>query len=353
MKYIICGLSFLMIPIIVSGVLAFLRQQKKTEKGKVYLPKFFVLSGLITSSVFLIPAIITAFSDEPIWIPILLAAFSLLGATLMIAFVNCRISYDEEGFIVKNFFGIKRKFTYDQVTAIWENMHEDYIYIGKRKVMIDGFSAGGTEFIAYVRKIYSTIHNGQALPQIRKHDIFNGNVKDASSIMFAYVMISVIIVAFAIFVVCHIFFTPSTIDNTVEQEVIFESCDIREDEIFLITSDNQLYKIKLIGEGINTEEIESICDGKTIVTTYSKEVAPDDEEDYLIKAILNDDTYLLSFEETNRLYREEYWPMVFIPVVLAILWGSVIAVSIIVGRNPKKYSKKVVRLFFKDGYVKY
>lgn len=354
MEYFIRVLSFAIIPIIVSGVLAFLRQPKKAEKGKVYLPKFFALIGLLTATVFLIPTIITAFSDEPIWVSIVFFAFSLLCTTLIIAFINCRVTYDEDGFVAKNFFGVKRKFTYDQVTGIKENMHEDYIYIGKRKAVIDEFSVGGTEFIAYVRKRYRTMHNGQTLPEIRKtkHDIFNGNVNDVFGFMFAYILISVFIVAFAIFLVWSIYFTPSTIDNTIEQEVIFASCDIKKDEIVLITSDNQLYKIRRMGEGINTEGIESICDGKTSVTTYSKQVTPDDEEDYYsVKAILREDTYLLSFEETNRWHREEYQLLLLFPVVFAILWGSYIAGSIIVGRNPKKYSKKIVRLFFKDGYV--
>ena len=356
MDFIVRGLSFLIIPIIVSGVLAFLRHPKKAEKGKVYLPKFFVILGLITSTIFLIPTIITAFSDEPIWVTILCFVFSLLGSGFIIAFINCRISYDENGFTSKNFFGIKRTYTYDQVTAIKENMHEDYIYIGKRKVMIDEFSIGGIDFIAYVRKRYRTIHKGYALPIIHKtkHDIFNGNVEDVFGFMFVYIMISVVIVAFAVFLVWYIYLTPSTVDNTVEQQVSFVSCITKDDEIVLTSSDSKLYKIRFIGENFDTEKIKSICDSKTVFTTYSKEITPDDEENYyLIKAILNGDTYLLSFEETNGWHQEEYWPLLFFPIIFAIVWGVYIAGSIIVGRNPKKFSKKVIKLFFKDGYVKY
>ena len=356
MEHIVRGLSFLIIPIIVSGVLAFLRQPKNAEKGKVYLPKFFVILGLITSTIFLIPTIITAFSDEPIWVPILFCAFSLLGASFIIAFINCRVSYDEDGFVAKNFFGIKRKFTYDQVTAIKENMHEDYIYIGKRKVMIDEFSVGGIEFIAYVRKRYRTIHKGQALPKYTKtkHDIFNGNVDDVFGFMFAYIMIGVVIVAFAIFLVWYIYFTPNTVANTVEQQVTFTSCITKGDEIVLTSSDNKLYKIRFMEDGFDSTKIKAISDGKTVVKTYSKEVTPDDEENYYsIKAIFHEDTYLLSFDETNRWHQEEYWPLIFFPVIFAIVWGAYVAGSIIVGRNPKKFSKKVIKLFFKDGYVKY
>ena len=356
MEHIVRGLGFLIIPIIVSGILAFLRQPKKAERGKVYLPKFFAILGVIFSTIFLIPTIITAFLDEPIWVPILFCALSLLGASFIIAFVNCRVTYDEDGFVAKNFFGVKRKFTYDQVTAIKENMHEDYIYIGKRKVMIDMLSVGGIEFIAHVRKRYRTIHKGQALPKIHKtkHDIFNGNVNDVFGFMFAYIMISVVIVGFAIFLVWYIYFNPNTVANTVEQEVTFTSCTTNGDEIVLRSSDNKLYKIRFIEDGFDSTKIKAISDGKTVVKTYSKEVTPDDEENYYsIKAILLDDTNLLSFDETNRWHQEEYRPLIFFPVIFAILWGAFVAGSIIVGRNPKKFSKKVIKLFFKDGYVKY
>ena len=127
--------------------------------------------------------------------------FSLLGAGFIIAFINCRISYDEDGFVARNFFGAKRRFTYDQLTAIKENMREAYLYNGERKVLIDELSVGGRDFITYAKKRYRTIHNGQALPKIKKskRDIFNGNVEDAAGFIFAYILMSVLILAIAIF----------------------------------------------------------------------------------------------------------------------------------------------------------
>lgn len=356
MEYIIRGISFLIIPIIISGVLAFLRQPKKAEKGKVCMPKFFVIFGSISSAIFLVPTIITAFLDEPIWVSLVFLVLSLLGASLILAFVNCRVSYDEHGFTAKNLFGIKRTYTYDQVTAIRENLHESYIYLGKRRVMIDGVAVGGIEFIAYVRKRYRSLHKGQALPVVRKakHDLFNGNVEDVGGFLFAYISLSVMIVAFAIFVVWYVYLTPNTVQNTLERQVSFTSCVAGADEMVLTSSDREIYKIKFMGEDFDAGGLQAICDGQTIVTTYAKEVTPDDGEDYYsIKAILSGDTYLLSFEETNRWHREEYWPMIFFPIIFAIVWGLYIAGSIIVGRHPKKFSKKVIRLFFKDGYVKY
>lgn len=62
MEYIIRGLTFALIPIIVSGVLSLLRRPKKAERGKVFIPKFFAILGSICSGIFLIPTFICAFS---------------------------------------------------------------------------------------------------------------------------------------------------------------------------------------------------------------------------------------------------------------------------------------------------
>ena len=52
MEHIIRILTFALIPIIVNGVFAFLRQPKTAEKGKVHLPKFFAILGAISSALF-------------------------------------------------------------------------------------------------------------------------------------------------------------------------------------------------------------------------------------------------------------------------------------------------------------
>lgn len=355
MEHIIRILTFALIPIIVNGVFAFLRQPKTAEKGKVHLPKFFAILGAITSAIFLVPAIITAFSDEDIWVPICFLAFSLLGATLLIAFMNCRISYDDERFVAKTFLGIKRKVSYDQVTAIKENMHETYIYIGKRRVMVDEFSIGGKEFINLVKKKYRTLHNGQSLPKITKtkNDIFNGHVNDVAGFYIAYGMVSVLLVGFIIFLVCESCI-PKNVNNTVEQTITFISCDVKEDEVILTSADDNIYKIQYAAEQIDFQEIKSICNGESKVTTYSKEVTPDDEEDfYSIKAIKYNDRYIFSFEEENKLYRQEGLPIVALFLFMLLVWLAFIVASVVVGRNPQKFSKKVVKMFFKDGYINY
>ena len=343
--------------LVVNGVLDFMRKnakEKTPQKRIVCLSALLLILGIIGFAPFFIVAVTLLFFEDARVYSLMFFLFSLLGGSMIIGFVNCRIYYDDNGFISKNLFGIKRKYTYDQVTAIKENVHEKYIYLGKRRVMIDEFSVGGEEFIGLVKKKYSTLH-GKRLPKIYKtrYDIFNGNVND-SGIYIGIILGYVITISFAIFVACFTLFSPSTTSNTIENSVTFVSCDVIYDEIVMITEDNQLYKVRFIDEEFNLEAIESVCDGERIVTTYSEKVSPDNKQPYFaIKAIMYENNYILSFEETNELHIKEYWPLNIFSGLQIILWTAFVVGAVIVGRNPRKFSKRVVKFFFKDGSIRY
>ncbi|MBQ9806011.1 MAG: hypothetical protein IJW49_05850 [Clostridia bacterium] len=356
MKHVIRALVLLIILIVVRGLFAFFGQRQKVETGKVYLPKFFAGLGIFTTILFLVPTLITSFSDSSIWFPLLFLASSLLGVAFVIAFLNCRISYDEEGFVAKSFFGIKRKFTYDQVTAIRENPKETYLYLGKKRVTVDALSVGGPDFISHVKKRYRTIHNGQVLPKkLPKKDIFNGHVKKPEEFYFLFALMGALLLVFVSVMTYYTFFHLSTAENTIKQQVSFVSYSETEGDIVLKTSDDRLYKLTSTGKGFDPEEIRAVCDGKTVVTVYSLEVTPDEEEPYhSIQALAVGESYLISFEEYNRWDREESTKnFLLLSALFALIFGGWTAGTIIVGRNPKKFGKKVVRMFFKDGYINY
>lgn len=354
MKYFVCVAGVFLLAIIISGIVALFRYPKEGSRQVCY-PKFFAILGIVSSVLFYIPTVITAFLDEPVLLPLGFFAFSLLGVAFIVAFTNCRISYDGDGFVKRNFLGIKRRYTYGQITAIREDMREEILYFGKRKIVVDAFLVGGAEFIGFTKKRYRTVHNGKAIPKVKRsgRDIFKGNVYDPEGFVFAYVIVSVFIVIFAVFIVWYIYFAPDALD-TDEMQVTFETFDISDNDIVLKGTDGSVYKISFADELLDTGAIEAVCDGESVVTVHAREITPDDEEAYYsVSAILSDGTYILSFEETRRLHRQEYFPLIFFPIVFGIVWGIYIVGSIIVGRDPKRFGKKAVKLFFKDGYVKY
>ncbi len=355
-KYIFGSFGVIIIPVIVRGILEYLKYPKEAEKGKVYLPGLFGIMGIIVSTLFTVPMIITAFISETICGAVVCLVFSLLGVALVIAFVNCRIEYNEKGFSARSFFGIKREYTYNQVDAIKENMHESYIIAGKRKIMIDEFAVGGRGFITFVKKQYRKLNDGQSLPVVRKskRDIFNGNVMNAGGFLFFYIFMSVLLIGFGIFMTYHIWFNPVSADNTVKREITLEARVIEDNKYAFTTSQGELYKIDYWNERTNRKDIENLCDGSTELTVFVKEIkTKQGTADYWsIEEIRYDSTVILSFEESNRLYKKNSAPYIFIPISFIIFWGLYITGSVIVGRNPVKY-RKLVKLFFRKESINY
>ena len=355
MKYVVRALTYALIPVIVGGVLALLRQPKKAEEGKVRHPLFIGILGLVGAALFLIPTLITAFADESIWIPLIFFAFSSLGLLLFFIYLNCRIAYDDNGFTVKNLFGVKKSYTYDEITNLREDMSEDVLFVGKHKISVERISVGGFEFIAFAKKKYKQLHGGQGIPKAKrsKLDLFNGNIHDAESFLLVYVILGILVIVCLTVSVC-IYCNTYSPKNTVKQEVLFSSFADEGDEIVLTSKDGEIYKIRFFDDAFDASAIEQICNGKTTTTVYVEAISPDDEEPYFfVHAIEHHSNYLLSFDQTNTWHRKEYAPLIPITVVLLLLFASTIVGSVIVGRNPRKYKKWIVRLFFKDSYVKW
>lgn len=356
MTHILRALPYLLIPILVSTVYAYLRKPRKAEGGKVHLPGFIAVLGIITAVIFLIPAILTIYSEESLWLSVLFFLFSLLGIVLVLMFLNCRISYDEDNFSAGNLFGRERTFPYDRVTAIKETADGIYIYMGQQRISIEAFAVGQQDFVQLVKKKYRTLHNGEHLPAFRpaKRDIFNGHIDNAGGILFAYVLVTVVMIGLFSFAIYHTYFTTENTSSTTEQTISFLSCDRKADEMIMTSTDHRIYKIRHMDADFNAEAIRLLCDGETQITVYSDEVNSDDDGTYhSVKALLYNGSYVLSFEETNRFHRQANTPFVVLSAGFCLLWGGFVAASLVIGRNPHKFSKRVVGLFFQERCVRY
>ncbi len=349
------NLSSFFTSFIINSLREDMNKDPNKTNGLVRLHKFILIFGVITSVIFLIPASICFFVDKMIVETIVFSCFSLLGVAMIIAYFNCRIKYDEQGFCSKSFFGIKNNYTYSQVTGIKKNPHETIIILGKKRVMIDEFSVGGKAFITYLKKMYNISHNGKPIPSVRKSkaDPFNGHVKDPGGFIAAFVIATLVIVSLAGVFLWDSFhkFTP---ENTIKHTVSFDSYTVSDGDIILNHSGNERFEINHAGDFKIVPMLDSIFDGKTTVTVYSKKYTPDDEPEYYsVKAILRDSNYVLTFDETRELNKQAKLPLLWFPIIILAAWFGVAACTVIVGRNPKKFGKRIVRLFFKDGYINY
>ncbi len=356
MTYFFLAASALLLLLFVTDVTVGLIDRRRSDKGRVYLQPYFAFCGGICGTLLLIPTIITALSDEPIWIPCAFLGFSLLCGVISMAHLNCRITYNEEGFTVKNFLGFKRTYTYDQITGIRErpSFSDSLLYVGRRRVVVETMTKGGMEFEWHVRKRYRSLNGGRAIPEIKpkRGDLFNGHVEEGAGLIFAYCLVGALCLGMLTFVTVHTWFRPPTPESCDRLEVIFASCTEGRNTLYLRPADGKKYELRNLDGQVDVDAIKAVCDGKTTVTVYADLAAPDDEEPYyVIKTMSVGDTHLLTFEDAARLHVRGSWPIVALFGGLTLIWAVFVFFSIRVGRNPDRYSQKVIRLFFKDGYV--
>ena len=143
----------------------YLRKAKPAKSGKVCLPSLMTILGAIVAILCLFVAGFTFISDEEFWIPVMFLLASSLGIIMIVACANCRIEYDDDGFFSYNFFGKESRYTYDQVTGIKESMGDIRLYMGDRKIVIDGVFSGRTDFINFVQAKYRAAHEGRSIPK--------------------------------------------------------------------------------------------------------------------------------------------------------------------------------------------
>lgn len=217
-----------------AGILMLFRSKKHTGK-QVVLHKFLLILGLIGTLGFLVPAYITAVSGKSPALPWVFIALSLLAFALVIAYSNCRIWYDNNGFTVRNFWGIERYYKYGDVTGIREGVNENFLYMGKRKVMIDGLSVGKQDFFSQANVKYAEI-NGRKLPRIRqKSDMFHGHIRNPGEFLFVYILLYVFVFLFAVLVAFLILRDPAA--DAEHVNVTFSACAREEDDLVLTSVD--------------------------------------------------------------------------------------------------------------------
>jgi hypothetical protein len=358
MTYAILTASALLAILYAVGIISALLERNRSTKGRVHLPGLFAWIGGVCGGLFLIPTVAILFTDESPWLSIVFLCFSLLGGSLSLGYLNCRITYDTERFTHKNIFGIKRTYTYDQITGLKEGTHEDVLYMGRRFAMIDEYAEGNTDFLLMAKKRYHALSGGRPIPRVKPRipDVFNGHVEGGTGLLVVYGFLGLLCLGFLCFMIAYVYFMPPAAASCERHETVLERGEMRGDTLYLYPAasgeDGLHYAVRFLDDEVDTDAIRAACDGQTAVTVYVKRVTPKHGDPYYaVKALSAGDTVLLTFEDSQRLHQNEYWPLIPFMGLFTLLWAVFVVFSIRVGRHPERYSKRVIRLFFKEGYV--
>ena len=150
----------------------------------------FLFGGLI---ILCIIAITTESAGGSIIFSVALSAFFFASSLLMlIAYINCRIWYDEHTILVKNIWGIKHEYTYRDITGRCGDFKEPYLFLGNKKLEIS--SPSRMTFFHYACSRYEELY-GRAVPfvdpdEYARNILFKEKAKIFGVYIFMFVMVA-------------------------------------------------------------------------------------------------------------------------------------------------------------------
>lgn len=326
------------------------RKPRKATENLVHLSPVLLWVGLICGGIFLIPGLLVPLHTGDWTAAILFLCFSALGFSMVVGYINCRITYSESEFTVKYFLGYRRTFTYDQIESIRGKAQDVKLMVNGHAVRIDELSVGKAEFLSMARKQYRITHGGKAIPQIQKDkwDPFNGHVENAGEFVFVYLLIALFMPAALI--VCFFTVQPTPMEELAMVTGTATSAAVDGSDLVLRVEGIEMeiwgYQRALDDpEGFlrDLEGGERFTLGYRTVTDDGKFVG------FCVEYIRDAQGSIRFTPEDAR--NERFVTAALAFGVVELIWLAFCGISIYVGRNPHKFSKQVIRWFFKEGYV--
>ena len=335
--------------------------KNKSDKGpkKIVIPKSFVCwVGFICGFMYCAGTVFSLLDNEELWVTICFAGILWLAIGMLYGWLGTIITYDKNGFTVGWLPWQRRCFCYRDLTSTKITNHSRIFFCGKRKITLDYILIDDYHFRDYVMRRYKETW-GKSLPYnnaIPKWDIFKGNLESPEEMIFIDIMLLIITLAVPVWQTYEAF-DNVTEDETIPMELQVNAYEIDDDTLILKSKQNEaafeLWKYEKY-ENVFTYIISAIQDEqKLIMNVTVLEEEHDDPIRYQIYNIVNSTgKTILSFDEVNQVSNKNSLLIALFTLIFFFVWLFICIASVIVARNPQKYSKRVQRMFFKDGYLK-
>ena len=340
--------------IILMAILAPIIHHKKYSKdaeGTVYLHLFVtVIFSVISGVVAIVGLFISIFASDFVACLVILS-LSLALTLLSLSTDIWHITYDKDGIVRVNLFGVKRKFAYKDITEYKKDMGDVTIYAGKRRICIDAYTCGREKLLSAVKKEYRALNKGVSLRERPKRkDIFNGNLNRPGEFIFVFAVFAVFAVAVIVFGLI-VFFSGNE-GEIAYKEVSFDSYEINDGNIFLYekgTSKKYIaYNYDMRGDLL--DKFESGFNSQNVYVVGVEE----NEDTYSVKAIkIKGGEEIYSYDQYLKDEQRNKTMALVFAFILALFIIFFIVMSVIIARNPHKFSPKIIHLFFKRGYINY
>lgn len=133
----------------------------------VSLPDYTLVVGIITIIFTLLIFVLSLMLKAPVWVPILWIVFSLLGISLIIAWKNVKILYNDEKIIETTFLGKENHYTYDEFVSCEEKSQQQIIryYTANGRVLKVNQSIEDAIYLDIsIKSKYKKLHNNKNIP---------------------------------------------------------------------------------------------------------------------------------------------------------------------------------------------
>ena len=342
------------------------RIEKNTKT--VYFSKIVLWVGAICGGLFLIGSWLSGLQDGSVGVAICFGTFTLLGVTLMMAWKNCYIVYDDKGFTQHNIIGMQRSFNYDQLTGyhLADGAATDIrLYACGKTVTVDMMAKNGVAFLTEARKGYARCNNGKVLPNVWEEkrkmqkktgkDSFSAHVHNPGEFLAIFILLLIFFVGMGVF--CAVMtWMPVDPADCQRMDVTFLGWQIEDGDLILHSDGHEEYfEISEYEKHLHGfEEIIEKCDGKNLFSIWVRRCDPDDGVPYYaIEEMSAGGVTYRSFADSTNAKREGAWMVlvVFGGMLLVFLLFSWLTYRI--GCNPSKYPKRLVYAFFKKNAISF
>lgn len=349
MLYAVLLYAALHIPIILRGIYLCVADHAKKRSDVVSFGPFIFYLGVGGWVLFLGMAI-WASVEGAWWAALLLVALSGLGTMLLCLYVHRRIVFDKAGFTASGFFGIKRRYTYGQITAARVEGQGTYLYLGRARIAIDYMQLNGYDFLAEVGRQYQRQH-GASIPILpsSKQDVYKGNVSSGTVTFVAGCIMQGVLIGFLAGMIL-VSACPDVFYGTSVREIVVTDHAHEEDKLYLTTADGTVYSVPYLPlDHPACRELERICDGQTVLTVTAE--MPDkvkEDTPCRVTSVSHAGGDVWTHADFRRASLGQNWPLIGLGVFFNAVWGTYMVLAIIAGRNPAKHPT-LFRMCFPHG----
>ena len=335
--------------LILRGVTLY-KQRINGDSRQVSLSPLLLLVGSVCGGLFCILVTVFGLIGPPsiiLWL--VFEASALLGFALLLGYCNETVVYDGESFTAKNWLGIRRTYSYADISGIRRRGADTILYCGRRRVRLDQMALNAQPFVKHADTCYSQQYQ-KFIPLITKKDPMRGNLDTPWFYFFLFLFVIALSLFFIFFSVYDLRPAEAGLpSDAFEIRTSFVTWGrVKKDHGTLVLNaagyEKSFELSQLSGFEVPVPDPKFLCGG-TEFTVFVEE----GKTEYRIRAISTaDQRLLLSAYDYNTAYRNtQFWPCIGL-IVFSVFLIVCAVLGILVGRHPDRFPEWFRKLFFQQ-----